>query len=182
MNPSINQPPTCQSLLIDHSINQPYTFTLCLFICCRSAELNVFGVEELAAVSRTKESDVSLSLCLIESFSHDLANWLVSSLVCHPCALWLAEREIFESFWRKIWRKQSCIVFTRLYLYFLSFLIGSESLLFEYCLTPSSAAKFTSNCVFISSSDVPWRKGPFISFFYHRKGGNLCFRLISAVA
>ena len=65
-------------------------------------------------------------------------------------------------------------------LYPLRFLIGS--LLFECCLTPSSAAKFTSNCVFILSSDVPWRKCPFFSFFHRRKGGNLCIRLISAVA
>ena len=67
-------------------------------------------------------------------------------------------------------------------LYFLRFLIGSKSFLFERCLPPSSTAKFTSNCVFISSSDVPWRKYPFISFFHRRKVGNLCFRLISAVA
>ena len=41
-----------------------------------------------------------------------------------------------------------------LYLYFLCFLIGSKSLLFEYCLTPSSAAKFTSNWMALGKNHV----------------------------
>ena len=37
------------------------------------------------------------------------------------------------------------------------------------------SSKILEQLCFISSSDVPWRKGPFISFFHRRKGGNLCF-------
>ena len=52
-------------------------------------------------------------------------------------------------------RKQSCIVFTYTcrYLHCLHVLIGSKSLLFECCLTPSYGANSTSNSFFIS-----WRK------------------------